>query len=317
MTDPVKPSTIEANTRRPATGYLLYLSAAALFAINGIVAKSIMLTGMDASRLSQLRVSFAFIVLLVFFAITQPSRLRLRRSEIGLLLGYGIAGLAMTQWAYFMSLRTLPVGLALLIEFTAPIMVALWFRFGLKQPVRNVVWVALVVALAGLAAVAQIWQGFTLDAQGVGFAFMAAIALAIFYLLGDAQMRRPNARDPGSLTMWAFGAGAAFWAVVQPWWSFPWEALTVSSPPLGDPGISLPVWALSIWMVLLGTVLPFWLVLASLAYLRASQASIVGMTEPLIAIAIAWIVLGESMSAVQVGGAFLVLGGVLLAERSR
>lgn len=317
MTDPVKPSPVPGKAHRPATGYLLYLAAAALFAINGIVAKSIMLTGMDASRLSQLRVSFAFLVLLVLFAIWQPGRLRLHRGEIGLLLGYGIAGLAMTQWAYFMSLRTLPVGLALLIEFTAPIMVALWFRFGLKQPVRNVVWVALVVALAGLAAVAQIWQGFTLDARGVAFAFMAAVALAIFYVLGDAQMRRPDPRDPGSLTMWAFGAGAAFWAVVQPWWSFPWEALTVPSPPLGDPGVSLPVWALCTWMVLLGTVLPFWLVLASLAYLRASQASVVGMTEPLIAIAIAWIVLGESMSAVQIAGAFLVLGGVLLAERSR
>ncbi len=315
-----QPEAMATSPRRAphrATGYLLYLAGAALFAVNGIVAKSIMLTGMDASRLSQLRVSAAFLVLLVFFALRQPSRLRLRRSEIPLLLGYGIAGLAMTQWAYFMSLRTLPVGLALLIEFTAPIMVALWFRFGLRQPVRKVVWAALFTALVGLAAVAQIWQGFTLDPQGVFFAFMAAIALAIFYVLGDVQMRKPDARDPGSLTMWAFGAGAAFWAIVQPWWSFPWESLTAVSPPLSASAWNVPVWALAIWMVLLGTVIPFWLVLASLAYLRASQASVVGMTEPLIAIAIAWIVLGESMTPIQILGAFAVLGGVLLAERSR
>ena len=301
----------------PATGYLLYLAGATLFAINGIVAKSIMLTGMDASRLSQLRVSAAFVVLLAFFAVSRPGKLRLRRSELGLLLGYGIAGLAMTQWAYFMSLRTLPVGLALLIEFTAPIMVALWFRFGLRQPVRNVVWLALAIALLGLAAVAQIWQGFTLDAQGVTFAFMAAVALAVFYVLGDVQMRKPNARDPGSLTMWAFGAGAAFWAIVQPWWTFPWQSLTALSPSLGAAEWTFPVWGLATWMVLLGTVIPFWLVLASLATLRASQASVVGMTEPLIAIAIAWIILGESMTPIQIAGAFCVLGGVLLAERSR
>jgi drug/metabolite transporter (DMT)-like permease len=309
--------TVAEHARHQSTGYLLYLAGATLFAINGIVAKSIMLTGMDASRLSQLRVSAAFIVLLIFFAIRQPSRLRLRRSELPLLLGYGIAGLAMTQWAYFMSLRTLPVGMALLIEFTAPIMVALWFRFGLRQPVRNVVWAALAVALVGLAAVAQVWQGFTLDAPGVMFAFMAAVALAIFYLLGDAQMRKPNARDPGSLTMWAFGAGAAFWAIVQPWWSFPWEDLGALSQPLGAAGWTFPVWGLATWMVLLGTVIPFWLVLASMAWLRASQASVVGMTEPLIAIAIAWMVLGESMTPIQIAGAFCVLGGVLLAERSR
>ena len=315
-----EPTALTGQTQRTphrATGYLLYVAAATLFAINGIVAKSIMLTGMDASRLSQLRVSAAFLVLLAYFAIRQPSRLRLRRSEIVLLLGYGIAGLAMTQWAYFMSLRTLPVGLALLIEFTAPIMVALWVRFGLRQPVRNAVWVALAIALIGLAAVAQIWQGFTLDARGVFFAFMAAIALAIFYLLGDVQMRKPNPRDPGSLTMWAFGAGAAFWAIVQPWWSFPWESLQAISPSLGTAAWTLPVWGLATWMVLLGTVIPFWLVLASLTYLRASQASVVGMTEPLIAIAIAWVILGESMTALQIVGALCVLGGVLLAERSR
>jgi drug/metabolite transporter (DMT)-like permease len=196
-------------------------------------------------------------------------------------------------------------------------MVALWVRFGLRQPVRNAVWVALAIALVGLAAVAQIWQGFTLDARGVFFAFMAAIALAIFYLLGDVQMRKPNPRDPGSLTMWAFGAGAAFWAIVQPWWSFPWESLQAISPSLGTAAWTLPVWGLATWMVLLGTVIPFWLVLASLTYLRASQASVVGMTEPLIAIAIAWVILGESMTALQIVGALCVLGGVLLAERSR
>lgn len=300
-----------------ATGYALYLIAATLFAVNGIVAKSILLTGVDAARLSQLRVTGAFLVLVVFFAITRPRALRLRRTEIGLLLGYGIAGLAMTQWAYFVSLQTLPVGIALLIEFTAPIMVGLWFRFGMRQPTRNAVWLALVIALIGLALVAQVWQGFTLSPQGVAFAFGAAVALAVFYILGDRQMRRPSPRDPGSLTMWAFGAGAAFWAIVQPWWSFPWSALAQDGTAMGAAGFTTPVWALTTSMIILGTVIPFWLVLASLARIRASQASVVGMTEPLIAIVIAWIAFGESMTAVQVAGALLVLAAVLTAERSR
>ncbi|MBU6244262.1 MAG: EamA family transporter [Actinomycetales bacterium] len=317
MTQATEPSAGTMSPRGAATGYALYLIAATLFAINGIVAKSIMLTGVDAARLSQLRVTAAFVVLLVFFAITRPSVLRLRRSEIGLLLGYGIAGLAMTQWAYFVSLQTLPVGIALLIEFTAPIMVALWFRFGMRQPTRNAVWLALVIALAGLALVAQIWQGFTLSPRGVVFAFGAAVALAVFYVLGDRQMRQPNPRDPGSLTMWAFGAVAAFWAIVQPWWSFPWGSFAQDGAAIGAAGFTVPVWGLATCMVILGTVIPFWLVLASLTRIRASQASVVGMTEPLIAIVIAWVALGESMTAIQIAGALLVLAGVLTAERSR
>jgi len=317
MSQSAGPSAGTTSSRGVATGYALYLSAATLFAINGIVAKTIMLAGVDAARLSQIRVTGAFLLLLVFFAITRPKVLRLRRSEIGLLFAYGIAGLAMTQWAYFVSLQTLPVGIALLIEFTAPIMVALWFRFGLRQPTRTAVWLALVIALGGLALVAQIWQGFTLSPQGVVFAFGAAVALALFYVLGDRQMRQPNPRDPGSLTMWAFGAGAAFWAIVQPWWGFPWASFAQDGAEMTTAGLTIPVWALATWMIVLGTGVPFWLVLASLTRIRASQASVVGMTEPLIAIMIAWVVLGESMTAIQSVGALLVLAGVLLAERSR
>ena len=86
---------------------------------------------------------------------------------------------------------------------------------------------------------------------------------------------------------------------------------------MGAAGFTTPVWALTTSMIILGTVIPFWLVLASLARIRASQASVVGMTEPLIAIVIAWIAFGESMTAVQVAGALLVLAAVLTAERSR
>jgi drug/metabolite transporter (DMT)-like permease len=67
----------------------------------------------------------------------------------------------------------------------------------------------------------------------------------------------------------------------------------------------------------LGTVVPFSLVVLSMQHLRASQASVVGMTEPVFATAIAWIVLGEAFAPVQVIGAAIVLGGVLVAERNR
>lgn len=302
---------------RTTLGYLLYVVAACCFALNGTVAKSILTSGVDAARLSQLRVSGAFVVMLVLFAATRPATLRLTRREIPLLIAYGVAGIAMTQWMYFVALQYLPVGITLLIEFTAPFMVALWFRFGMKQPVRKMVWIALAIAVVGLGLVGQVWQGFMLNGIGVAFGFGAALALAIFYLLGDVQMRKPNPRDAGSLTMWAFGAAAVFWALVQPWWSFPWQTFAGSSLPMGAEATPIPTWTLATWMVVMGTVVPFWLVLVSLRYLRASQASVVGMTEPLLAIVIAWVALGEAMTAVQILGAFVVLGGVLLAERSR
>ena len=87
--------------------------------------------------------------------------------------------------------------------------------------------------------------------------------------------------------------------------------------PNCDGSTGVPLWALCTYMVVLGTVVPFWLVVMSLQHIRASQASVVGMTEPLLAILIAWVALGEVLTGAQVAGAVLVLVGVFLAERSR
>ena len=318
MSDLAEPVPGVAVTKRhPATGYLLYLIAATLFALNGTISKSILQTGIDPARLSQLRVSLAFVILLVVVAVTRPSSLRIRRREIPVLLAFGILGIAMTQYLYFVAIDRLPVGIALLIEFTAPIMVALWFRFGMHERVNRIAWLGLALALFGLALVGQVWQGFTLDGIGVLAAFGAAAALALYYLLGDRQVRQPDPRDPVSLTMLGFGAASIFWAVVQPWWSYPWSALAGDGYPLGADGAAVPIWVLCAYMVVLGTVVPFWLVVLSLQHIRASQASVVGMTEPLLASFIAWVALGEVLAPVQVIGAVIVLVGVFLSERYR
>ncbi len=316
MTDLAEPlpGVVPAPRAWPARGYLLYLVAATLFALNGTAAKTILLAGVDATRLSELRVTGAFVILLAFVGLTRPAALRLRRGEVPLLLVYGILGVAATQFLYFLSIERLPIGVSLLIEFTAPLMVALWFRFALGHVTRPAVWLGLILALTGLAVVAQVWQGFTLDVLGVATAFGAAVALAIYYVTADMQVRGPYRRDPVSLTMWGMGAATLFWAVVQPWWTFPWASF-VGSAPMGD--AVLPIWPLATYVVLLGTVVPFSLVVVSMQHLRASQASVVGMTEPIIATVIAWVALGEVLSPVQLAGAAIVLGGILLAELNR
>jgi drug/metabolite transporter (DMT)-like permease len=301
----------------PFTGYALYLSAALLFALNGTVAKSILLTGIDPARLSQLRVTGAFLVLLVFVALRNPTALRLTKKEIPVLLAYGILGVAGTQYLYFVALTYLPVSVALLIEFTAPIMIALWFRFAWKEPTKKTVWVALGMALTGLALVAQVWLGFAVNAIGVLAALAAAVSLSLFYILGDRQLRVENPRDPVSLALWGFAAASLFWVVAQPWWAFPWEALSGNTEPISNANVSFPIWVMAIWMILFGTVISFSLVLASMRHLRASQASTVGLTEPLFATTIAWILLGESLTAIQVFGGALILLGVFVAERAR
>ena len=90
-----------------------------------------------------------------------------------------------------------------------------------------------------------------------------------------------------------------------------------SQPLFGETGPPVPVAGLATWLVVLGTVVPFSLVVVSMQHLRASQASAVGMTEPIFATAIAWLALGEAMEPVQLVGAAIVLGSVLVAELNR
>ena len=314
---PLSPSDTSAHAPRAAVGYALLLTGTVLFALNGTVVKSILLSGVSATTLSETRAMGAFVILLVVVALTRPSALRIRRDEWKLLLAYGVIGVSMTQFLYFVAIERMPIGIALIIEFTAPIWVVLWVRFGRKQTVRGTVWVGLLLAVIGLALIAQVWQGFTLDGLGVAAAFGAAIALALFYILGEHARRGDPPRDAISLTMWGMGGAALFWLLVPPWSFSDWSIYSEVSEPLAGTGPQLPLWVLSTCMVVMGTVVPFALAMKSLAYITAAQASIIGMTEPLIASIIAWIALSEVLTPVQIAGGAVVLVGVYLAERSR
>ena len=302
-------------TRRRGFGYATYMSAVLLFSFNGSVSAAIMQQGISPERLSQLRATAAFLVLLVICLLTRPKALKAGPKEIALLAVYGIVGVTPVQYLYFVAIHRLPVGIALLIEYTAPIYIALWVRFVRRQHVGRSLWLGMALALAGLALVAQVWRGATLDTIGVLAAFGAAVALMIWYLVGE---RSAGMRDPLTMTTWSFGFVALFWAVVKPWPEFPWQTLrgtSVLDSVAGD--IHLPTWVLTGFMVIGGTVMAFSLVNVALRHLGASHASVIGMTEPVLSGLVAWLALGQSLVAVQILGGLVVLGGILLAEMSR
>jgi drug/metabolite transporter (DMT)-like permease len=289
-------------------------AASTLFAINGTVSKLI-LTGSEITslRLTELRATGAFVGLAAFLLATAPRLLRVAREEVALLVFYGIVGFALVTWLYFVAIERLPIGIGLLLEFTAPVLVALWARLVWHEPVRRRVWAALALALSGLVLVGEVWKDVRLDTVGVVAGLLAAGALATYYLAGEHQTAR---RDALSLTCLSLGVAALLWADVQPWWGFPFDALGASVPLELGPG-DAPVWALSLWMVVLGTILPFVLSLGALHHLPATRVATVSMIEVLLAALVAWAWLGETLSAAQLVGGAVVLVGVVLAQTSR
>ena len=194
MVEAVVPARPRDNAVR--TGLTMVVCAAILFGINGSVSKVVLLAGLPAQRLTELRSAGAFIGLARSCSVWAPQRLQMRRSEIKVLALYGIVGFAFVQWFYFVSIQRLPVGVALLIEYTAPLLVALWARFGEHEHVRPQVWWALALALFGLVLVAQVWDGLTLDRIGVLAGFLAAAcSLAFYFVLGEKKVRTTGTRS--------------------------------------------------------------------------------------------------------------------------
>lgn len=304
-----------SSARRTAVGVAAVVIASLLFAVNGTVSKLAMQAGLSTTRLVELRSLGAAVVLVAAVLVTTPrARLPRGRELVGLAV-LGVVGMAMVQWLYFVAISRLPVGLALLIEYTAPLLVALWARFVLREDVRARVWWALAACLAGLTLVAQVGDGVTLDALGLVAAGAAALSLAVYYLLADRLVRH---RDPLSTQAWSMVFAAIFWVALQPLWTFDAGVLAdgVDLPGALE-GATLPLWVLLGYVVVLGTVVPYVLILAGVVRLGAARTGIIGMLEPVAAAAAAWLVLSEAMTWVQLVGGAVVLGGVGLAETAR
>jgi drug/metabolite transporter (DMT)-like permease len=309
---PVEP----ARRRRPRLGYLMAATAAVLWGINGGISKTILSTGLSSERLAQVRSLGAALALVAVLAVTAPGRLRLTRRELPFVVTFGIAGLAFVQWFYFLAIHRLAIGVALLIEYLAPLLVAVWARFFYKETVRRRIWVALGLALTGLALIVNVFGGgASLSTAGMLFALAGAFAYATYVLLAEHVVGN---RDPVSLLAWGFLFASLFWAVLDPWWSFPGHRLTETTSLQGNlQAWHLPVWVLAVLMIVLGTVVPFFLLISALRHLPATRVGIVAMLEPVVGAVVGWAWLSESLGGVQLVGAGVVLAAIGLAQTAR
>lgn len=303
--------------RRPLLGYAMVWTAAILFGVNGTVSKVVLESGISSVELTQIRSAGASAGFALALALFNRGSLRVRPREVPYLLVFGLTGVAFVQWFYFVSIDRLPVGIALLIQYLAPLLVALFARYALHEHVRRRIWLALVLSLAGLSLVVDLWSGerTALDGLGVAAALAGAAAFAVYILLAEWGVRT---RDPVSLSCYGFLVAAVFWAVVQPAWRFPAGRVDDRVSLLGNLArFELPVWLLILFVVGLGTMTTFALVVGALRHISAARVGIVAMLEPVIATLVAFAWLDESLGRSQLVGGAVVLAGIMLAQSAR
>ncbi len=225
--------------RDEAVGVAMYLVAALLFALNGSLAKLVLNTGLSPVHITQVRNAGSFVILFLVVLITRPRALRIGRSELPFLLVYGVVAFAVVQFLYFATISLLPVGVGTLLAFLAPVMVALWVKYGRGEAVSNRIWLAIAMTVAGLALVAQVWNGLQFNVVGVLCGLVLAVTLAIYWILGESGQKT---RDPVSLTMWGFFFATLTYLIFSPPWRFPWNELTAPTAPIREGWPAFPVW---------------------------------------------------------------------------
>ncbi|MGF1664096.1 MAG: DMT family transporter [Kineosporiaceae bacterium] len=299
-----------------STGAVLVGLAVALFSLNAGTSAVVLGAGVTPEALAAVRaLGTAAVLGAALLATGRIGTLAVPRRQWPWILLYGAGGVALVQWAYFVAIDRLPIGLALLLEYLAPLVIALVARFWLRRAVSRLVWPALALALGGLALATRV-PGGGLDPVGVAAGLVAASAFAVYFLVGE---RLVTERDALSTTFWGF-AVAAVVSVVLAAPALP-DAVRVSAeravlpPALG--GAAVPVWMLLGVVVLLGTLAPFAAVTAALRRLPATLVSIIGTGEVVGAAAVAWWWFGQTLSAVQAAGFALVVSGVVLALLAR
>ena len=296
-------------------GEIYLILGALVFSFNGVVA-TVALQEISSFRLAQVRSVGAFLILFLILFLTDRKQLRVERSEFPWFFAYGFIGFALVQLGYFIGIqRGLPLSLVLLIEFTAPIWIVLWIKYVRKMDVPRQMWLAIGLSLLGLLALAEIWNGFTFDALGFLGALMSAFALTGYFLIGK---RMSTKHSTLGLTVWGLGVAASVWLITMPVWRFPFDVFTTDMNALGIfDNYSLKGWAVIGWIVVMGTIVPYLLVISGLRLLSESTSSVIGLLEPIFAGIFAWIWLLQGWSAIQLLGGFVILIGIYLADRAK
>ncbi|WP_372728159.1 DMT family transporter [Nocardioides sp.] len=282
--------------------------SAASFGISGSLAKGLLDAGWSSGAAVTVRVSLAALVLLVPAVIILRGRWALLRRNAGLVAGYGLVAVAGCQLAYFNAVAHMQVGVALLIEYTAPVAVVswVWWRYGHRPGRLTLAGAA--VALAGLVLVLDLLSGADLSVVGVVWALLAMVGAATYFVISASES---NGLPPIVLAASGLVLGAAALLVAGAVGLVPMHASTQDVTYRGG---TVAWWLPLVALGLVSAALAYVTGIAASRRLGPRLASFVALLEVVAALSFAWLLLGELPQAIQFVGGALILGGVVLVK---
>jgi len=302
------------STRRPhlLRGYLFIATATLLWGGSATLGRAAftgrLLPGVQAVRpigpliLSQSRTTVTFLVLLPIVALRLGwRRIRLPLADAGQTFLLGVLGIAASNYLYYLAIQRTNVATAIILQYTAPIWVLLYTvaRGIQKATLQGVAAVALAVSGSALVVGLVGSGGFRLDPIGVAAALLAAFTFAFYNVLGHSILAR---YDRWTVLLYTTFSASLFWLAVNP----PWHIVAVH--------YSGAQWLFLLIFSLVSSLAAFSFYFAGLQHLEPTRAIVVSCLEPVFAIGIAAMALGELMRPLQAAGIALVLVAIIVVQ---
>jgi drug/metabolite transporter (DMT)-like permease len=285
-----------------------------LFGLNASTSKVVMSSGITPEEIVIFRSLATALGAGIALFLTNRKAFAVTRHEWRGLILFGIFGVALMQWSYSNAVKNLPIGIALLIEYTAIVIVPLVSLWLFKEKVLPRLWFAIVMVLGGLVVVSRIWDG-GLNPVGLMFAVMAALFLSFYFLMGEHVLKK---RDTLSTLFYSMCISGLFWLIVTPWWNFKPEILIQEVSLTGNlDQVEVPLWAMLAWIGVFGSFLPMLFSFLALVHLSATSVGVISTGETVMAFFFAWAWLNEKIDGIQALGGVLVVAGIVLAQTSR
>jgi drug/metabolite transporter (DMT)-like permease len=280
------------------------------FGLSGPFAKALTDAGWSASGAVLVRLGGAAAILLVILAIVRPGVLAALRADGPALVLYGVLATAGVQVAFFNALQYLPVTVALLLEYTGPILVIAWVWAVRRQPPSRRTLAGAIVALFGLSLVVQVWSGVALQWEGLAWGFAAAVCQASFFLVAD---RAGSSTPPLVLAGIGMTVGTVVVALLGLIGLLPIVIDTAATDVLlAGVDVGWPVAATL--LVVVSSVIAYLTGVAAIARIGAARGSLVALLEVVASAVASWLLLNQVPTAVQLLGGALILAGVALTS---
>lgn len=294
-------------------GLLFAVGSAFTFGMSGPFAKALMGAGWTPTAAVTARLAGGALVMAIFATIVKPDWIREARDHIRVVVAYGLIPIAGAQLCYYNAVSHLSVGVALLLEYTAPILVVGWIWGTTRRRPRTLTLAGVGLAVAGIMLVLNVFSGNAhINAVGVAWGLAAAICAACYFMMSDQVSADGNGLSSITLSAAGLVVGAVAVAGLGLTGIMP---LTFTTNDAVVAGLTVPWWVPVGMLAVVATAIAYTLGISGVARLRPSFASLVGLGEVLFAVLCAWVLLGESVSVTQGLGGLVVLLGLALARQ--